>query len=101
MPDLAHRVARALGLPFTGALVQTRETPPQKSRENSEQQSANVQGAFAVSGALPPGPVLLVDDVVDSRWTLAECTRVLRQAGVEAVVPVVLAQAGPSWKESS
>ena len=38
--------------------------------------------------------VLLVDDLVDSRWSLAEAARVLREAGAQGVLPLVLAQAG-------
>jgi ATP-dependent DNA helicase RecQ len=40
------------------------------------------------------GPVLLVDDVVDSRWTLTVAARELRLAGAEAVLPLVLGTAG-------
>jgi ATP-dependent DNA helicase RecQ len=100
VPDFAERVARSLGLPFVSGLVKVRETAEQKTRENSEQQAANVRDAFAVAGSPPHGPVLLLDDVVDSRWTFAECARVLRRAGVEAVFPIALAQAGPSWRDS-
>jgi ATP-dependent DNA helicase RecQ len=38
--------------------------------------------------------VLLVDDVVDSRWTLTYVGSLLRAAGVVAVVPVALAHRG-------
>ena len=44
-----------------------------------------------VSGDLPEGPVLLVDDIVDSAWTLTEIGRVLRRAGAPLVYPVALA----------
>lgn len=40
------------------------------------------------------GPVLLVDDVVDSRWTLTVAARELRLAGADAVLPLVLGTAG-------
>ena len=50
-------------------------------------------GAFAVTAPVPSGPVLLVDDTVDSRWTLTEVGARLREAGAEAVLPLVLAQA--------
>jgi ATP-dependent DNA helicase RecQ len=39
-----------------------------------------------------PGPVLLVDDVADSRWTLTVCAGLLREAGAPGVLPLVLAQ---------
>ncbi|MFD0800781.1 phosphoribosyltransferase family protein, partial [Streptomonospora algeriensis] len=37
------------------------------------------------------GPVLLVDDQTDTGWTLAAAARLLRQAGAEEVLPLVLA----------
>jgi ATP-dependent DNA helicase RecQ len=101
VPDFAQRVASALGVPYVRVLAKQRETAPQKTRENSEQQAANIRDAFAVVGSAPTGPVLLLDDVVDSRWTFTECARVLRGAGVEAVFPVALAEAGASWRDAS
>lgn len=101
VPDFARRVARSLGLQFAVGLVKARETAEQKTRENSAQQAANVHGAFEVAGSLARGPVLLIDDVVDSRWTFTECARVLRAAGVGAVFPVALALASPSWRDAS
>ncbi|MDQ0613584.1 hypoxanthine phosphoribosyltransferase [Microbacterium sp. W4I4] len=38
----------------------------------------------------PDEPVLLVDDLADSRWTLTVAARTLRQAGASAVLPFVL-----------
>ena len=74
--------------------MKTRETKPQKELENSQQQFRNVWGAFAVSGELPPGePVLLVDDLADSRWTLTVAGAALLEAGSGPVSPFVLAKA--------
>jgi ATP-dependent DNA helicase RecQ len=94
VPGFAERLARALGLPFRPALVKTRETKPQKELENSQQQFRNVWGAFAISGELPLGePVLLVDDLADSRWTLTVAGAALLEAGSGPVSPFVLAKA--------
>jgi ATP-dependent DNA helicase RecQ len=41
-----------------------------------------------------PGPVLLIDDFVDSGWTMTVVARMLRQAGAPAVLPLALALAG-------
>jgi ATP-dependent DNA helicase RecQ len=91
-PDGMRRLARALGLPFVHALRKRRETPQQKTMENSAQQMMNIAGVFeAVEGTIVPGPVLLVDDMVDSRWTFTECAFVLRAAGSGPVFPVALA----------
>jgi ATP-dependent DNA helicase RecQ len=45
-------------------------------------------------GAVQGQPVMLIDDLTDSRWTLTVAGRALRQAGAGAVLPLVLAQAG-------
>jgi ATP-dependent DNA helicase RecQ len=98
--EFAQRLADALGIPFEPVLVKQRNTPPQKMLENSAHQAANVVGAFGVTGPLQyRDAVLLVDDVVDSGWTLTECSRQLRRSGVAAVFPVALAEAGPAWKD--
>ena len=40
---------------------------------------------------IPTGAVLVVDDLIDSGWTLTEVGRVLRRAGSGPVVPLALA----------
>ena len=45
--------------------------------------------------AAPKGPCLLVDDMVDSRWTFTVAAAVLRQAGCGAVFPLALALNSP------
>jgi ATP-dependent DNA helicase RecQ len=89
--DLAEGVAARLGLEYAPVVEVTAERPPQREQQNAAHQQRNVEGAFTVAGSLPPGPVLLVDDLVSSGWTLAEVGRVLRLAGAPAVLPVVLA----------
>ena len=92
VPDFAERLAKAIGLPYSQALTVAKKTKEQSKLENSRQQYLNVQGAFAVDReACEPGPVLLVDDTVDSRWTLSETGGILRKAGVAGVVPFALA----------
>jgi ATP-dependent DNA helicase RecQ len=95
--NFAERLAERLGLPYREALVKVRDTPPQKSMENSHQQLRNVVGAFEVDESeLLEGPVLLVDDIVDSRWSLTECARLLRDAGSGPVFPMALADSSRS-----
>ena len=91
--DFAERLAGALELPFRPVVVKRREAPPQAEMENSAQQADNVDGVFAVEpgAALRPDPVLLVDDVRASGWTLTEVSAVLRRAGAGPVYPFVLA----------
>ncbi|KAA0109337.1 RecQ family ATP-dependent DNA helicase [Mycolicibacterium sp. P1-5] len=44
--------------------------------------------------AASDGPVLLVDDLTDTGWTLTMAARVVRQAGAPVVLPFVLAATG-------
>ena len=91
VPGFASRLAQRLELPFVSVLTKPVERPAQRRQQNAAHQQRNVEGAFMVCGDLPEGPVLLVDDIVDSAWTLTEIGRVLRRAGAPLVYPVVLA----------
>ncbi len=92
VPHFARRLAKTLGLPFRAALRGCRDTEQQKLMENSAQQLANVRDAFeAIPEEVLPGPVLLVDDIVNSRWTLTVCGIALREAGAGSVRPFALA----------
>ena len=63
--------------------------------QNSVHQARNLDGALAItSPPVPPGPVLLVDDVVDSGWTMTLTSWLLRDAGSGPVLPVALAKMG-------
>jgi ATP-dependent DNA helicase RecQ len=91
VPDFARRLAERLGIPFLDLVTQTRTHPRQREMENSPQQFRNVNGVFAVDGDVPGTPGLLVDDVVDSRWTITTIGVALREAGSGPVYPVALA----------
>ncbi|MEP1122291.1 MAG: RecQ family ATP-dependent DNA helicase [Ilumatobacter sp.] len=91
VPDVAARVASSLGLPFLAAVTRAADRPAQEEMANSAYQQSNVEGAFATAGDVPPGAVLLIDDLIDSGWTLTEVGRVLRRAGSGPVMPVALA----------
>ena len=94
VPGFARALAERLGLPFAPVLAARRPTrPPQREMANSHQQVANVRGAFAVTGAPPPGAGLLVDDIRFSGWTLAMVAGQLRGKGAEAVYPLALSTA--------
>jgi ATP-dependent DNA helicase RecQ len=95
VPDFARRLAAALNLPFDTVLEKTDNRPEQKTMENSTQQARNIDGSLAVSAkALRTAPVLLVDDMVDSRWTLTVAAWLLRSHGSSEVFPLALALTG-------
>ena len=95
VPDFARRLAASLGLSFHAVLERTDERPQQKSMANSSQQARNVDGSLAIAGGdIPTGPVLLIDDMVDSRWTLTIATWLLRSHGSGEVFPLALSYTG-------
>ncbi len=97
--SLAARVAEIGRLPLLGTVDRVADGPP-SGGANSAWRLRSVHAAFAVAPDLAerlkeaPGPVLLVDDLVDSGWTLTVTARLLRQAGASAVLPLTLATAG-------
>jgi ATP-dependent DNA helicase RecQ len=93
--DFAQRVAARLELPYVDATRRVEDRPQQKSMENSTQQARNVIGAFEITKS-QPGPVLLIDDMVDSRWTMTVIGALLRAAGSGPVYPVALSDTSGS-----
>jgi ATP-dependent DNA helicase RecQ len=62
-----------------------------------KQQAHNLENAFAAEqGRVNGGPVLLLDDMVDSRWTFTVTAALLRDAGSGPVFPVALADTSKS-----
>ncbi len=96
VPDFARRLAVALNLPFHSVLEKADDRPAQKQMANSSQQARNVDGALAVRGQVPTAPVLLVDDMVDSRWTLTVAAYLLTSNGSGPVYPLALASTANS-----
>jgi ATP-dependent DNA helicase RecQ len=91
--DFARRLAARLGLDYREALEKIRDAPPQKTMQNSYHQARNVLDSLrAIPEAMIPEPVFLVDDMVDSRWSLTVCGVLLRKAGAGPVVPLALGE---------
>ncbi|QZX99804.1 RecQ family ATP-dependent DNA helicase [Halobaculum rubrum] len=90
--DFASRLAEKLDIPFIDRIKKVENTRPQKDMENSYQKCWNVEGAFNTTDEVRGDAVLLVDDVVASKWTLTETAKELRLAGSGPVYPFALAK---------
>jgi ATP-dependent DNA helicase RecQ len=90
---LAGDIAEGLGLPLVDVLAASATALPQKSMQNSAQQLRNVRSNLRVVSDIPSGPVLLIDDIVDSGWTLTYAGWLLSTHGAAAVHPFALAVA--------
>jgi ATP-dependent DNA helicase RecQ len=97
--SLAEGVSEIGKLPIAGALTRVHDEG-HAGPSNSAWRLRAVHDAFDLGDELRarladcPGPVLLIDDFVDSGWTMTVAARLLRQAGAPAVLPLTLALAG-------
>jgi ATP-dependent DNA helicase RecQ len=88
--SLAQGLAGAGRLPYLGALDLVGDGPIGEPGGNSAYRLSSVWNAFAVGPELSDalasadGPILLVDDLADSRWTLTVAARLLQMAGSSA-----------------
>ncbi|MFL0459602.1 RecQ family ATP-dependent DNA helicase [Kytococcus sedentarius] len=98
--SLAERLSTIGRLPLLGTLDLVDGGPVGEPGGNSAFRLAGVWDRLAVGlelgGRLEglSGPVLLVDDLVDSRWSLTVAGRALRRAGAPGVLPLALAVEG-------
>ncbi|QFG68064.1 RecQ family ATP-dependent DNA helicase [Ornithinimicrobium pratense] len=102
--SLAQHISQIGRLPLLGTLDLVHGGPVGEPGGNSAFRLANVWGRIGVGPELATalrelqsraaGPVLLVDDLADSRWTLTVAARELRLAGAPGVLPLVLALEG-------
>ena len=92
--ELARPLGRALSLPvLPAALLRIRATAAQTELDRAARRR-NVRGAFAVARAVAlPAHVAVLDDVLTTGATVAECARVLKRAGVARVDVWALARA--------
>ncbi|MDE7379414.1 MAG: RecQ family ATP-dependent DNA helicase [Clostridia bacterium] len=89
--DFAKRLAERCGIRFFD-LLKKGEARPQKLMENSSHQCANAYSSFSVrDGETVPQKLILLDDIVDSGWTLTVCGYRLMAAGCAEVYPFALA----------
>ncbi|MBX9598441.1 MAG: RecQ family ATP-dependent DNA helicase [Burkholderiales bacterium] len=92
--DFAERLAKELGKQFKPIIQITELRPEQKTMQNSIKQSLNLDGSFELTETPPQGCILLVDDMVDSRWTLTIAGWLLQKNGSGKVYPFALSKVG-------
>ena len=95
VPEFASSLAQRLGLEFRIALTVERDAYEQKEMNNSAFKVNNVARSLKANpNNVDAGPVLLIDDIVDSGWTFAVAAWKLRDAGAGPVWPLALASKG-------
>jgi ComF family protein len=92
--ELARPMARGFGLPLRHDVLQRLKATDAQTELDAATRRRNVRGAFAVhAGVALPAHVAILDDVMTTGATLAECARVLKRAGVARVDVWALARA--------
>ncbi len=89
VPILAAAVADRIGLRLIHAASRTGIGGRQSEQKNPVQRARNVADAFAIEKAINE-PVLLIDDLTVSGWTLTTVAALLRYDGCPRVFPAVL-----------
>jgi ATP-dependent DNA helicase RecQ len=97
--SLGQRIAAIGRLPYLGALSYATPDGPGRRRHNSAQRLHSLWRALtvpddlaaAVKASAAAGPVLLVDDQIDTGWTMTVAAMLLRRAGASGVLPLALA----------
>lgn len=98
--SLAAALARAGRLEELGPMALDPAAEEVDAAGNSAFRLRQVFGRFRLSPAqldwlgTAPGPLLLVDDLVDSRWTITVAAMLFRSNGAPAVLPFALATVG-------
>jgi ComF family protein len=84
--ELAVHVGKTLGIPLQATGLRRRRHTRAQSGLDRSQRRRNVRGAFRWAAHQPLCPhVALVDDVMTTGTTVAECARVLKRAGARRV----------------
>jgi len=95
--SLGERIAGIGRLSHLGGLGYATADGPGPRRHNSAQRLASLWHSLVVPDVLrdaiteSDGPVLLIDDQIDTGWTMTVAAALLRDAGATAVLPLVLA----------
>lgn len=90
---VAESMGKALGMKPTKAIIKTRHNVAQSSLERKIQRENNVRGAYRIAdrNLISGKRVLLIDDIITTGSTVAECAKVLRAAGAKEVLCAAVA----------
>lgn len=89
VPDFAKRLADRLGIGYFEGIKKF-NAEEQKKFENSDGQYRNANDSFEII-KIKKENILLVDDMVDSRWTFTVCAMKMREKGSGDIYPFALA----------
>jgi ATP-dependent DNA helicase RecQ len=90
VPSLAIGLAQMLQLPLYDLFSKKSIGVQQKLLRNSYLQCQNIMDNFVVDYDCTGLDIILIDDFVNTRWTITVCAHLLMAEGASAVTPFVL-----------
>lgn len=95
VPRYARAVANLLNVTYEDAIIKTKNTPKQNTKMNSAMQYDNIRDTFKINETVIQGKtILLMDDMIESTWTLTVIASDLLKAGAHAVYPFSITRIG-------
>ena len=92
--EIARQLSAHLGVAYIPLTRRLRASVSQASIRSRQQRLKNLEGMFGLVKSAPPltgKTVLLVDDVCTTGTTLNECAKILKAAGANKVIGLVVA----------
>lgn len=91
LKELAYQIADNLNIECID-LIEKNENLPQKNMENSHYQSNNAKKSYKIKEMnISIDKIILIDDIIDSKWTITWCGYYLKEKGIKEVYPFALA----------
>lgn len=91
---LGKLIAEYANLPFEKNILACKNYYESQTTLPNSQRLKNPKGCFSVSRSLPGKKIILIDDVVTTRATVSECSRVLKTTGAKNITVITLTKAG-------
>jgi len=89
--EFSKKIALLKNVKFISAIKKVKQNDFQKLQQNSFHQANNLDGVFEINTSELGSSVLLIDDIIDSGWTIAICSALLKYNGVKEVYVLALA----------
>ncbi|GGB01511.1 RecQ family ATP-dependent DNA helicase [Macrococcus hajekii] len=95
---LARQIALEHGISYVDVLKRSADNAPQREMHNSMMQEQNVRDSLQTvnTDAIREQNILLIDDIVDSRWTITIAASLLLEQGASHIYPFALVNTGSS-----
>ncbi|RKY31819.1 MAG: hypothetical protein DRP68_04470 [Candidatus Omnitrophota bacterium] len=90
---LAEELSSFLNIPYSKNILICTKYHKTQTQLNYRERILNIEGNFCAQGDLTGKNIILVDDVVTTKATISECSKVLKERGASSITIITLARA--------